>query len=578
MDSDFQLGAWRVQPQLNRVACEQRSVRLEPKMMGVLVCLAKRSGEVVTKEQLVHEVWPDTFVTDDVLIRCISELRKAFGDSAGQPAVIETIPKKGYRLLIPVTRVLYRDPTRDRAGKEFVDSIAILPFENADDSADFDYLSEGLTETIITNLSQLDQLRVLPSTIVSRYKGKIINPAKIGRELGVRTVLVGRVIQGVDRLTIGAEMIDTFNEVNVWTRTYDRGPDDIFSIQDEIAQEISDHLVLRVTSAMKRRLTRRRTDSPEAYHLFLKAVYWADKLTQEGFRKGLEFARQAIDADPSYPDAYSCLAYLYAKVGFFDPLAPGEVFGKAKAAALKALEIDDSLADPHATLALVKSVFDWEFAEADALACRSVELDPQLAFGYGVRSQICLALGQNEEAVAEAKFAVDLAPLSSPFALGLAITHYYGRRYDVAVDLLSRLREADPSFLATYRFLAAAYARQGLQDAALGEAERYVVLTGRDVTSRVTLAAVHAAIGNHDMARNLLRESECEARKYSSVAFRFAGIHALLGECEEAFECLEKAYGGRATLMMYLNVSPDFDNLRGHSRLGDLLCRIGLQL
>src|SRR5215472_1371005 len=319
MDSDFQLGAWRVQPQLNRVACEQRSVRLEPKMMGVLVCLAKRSGKVVPKEQLVHEVWPDTFVTDDVLIRCISELRKTFRDSAGQPAVIETIPKKGYRLLIPVTRVLYRDPTRDRAGKEFVDSIAILPFENTGDSADFDYLSEGLTETIITNLSQLDRLQVLPSTIVSRYKGKIINPAKIGRELGVRTVLVGRVIQGVHRLPIGAAIIDTFNEVNVWTRTYDRKPDDIFSTQEEIAQEISDHLVLRVSNVMKQRLTRRRTDSPEAYHLFLKAVYWADKLTQEGFRKGLEFARQAIDADPSYADAYSCLAYLYAKVGFFDP-------------------------------------------------------------------------------------------------------------------------------------------------------------------------------------------------------------------------------------------------------------------
>ena len=578
MYSDFQLGSWLVQPQLNRVACEQRSIRLEPKMMGVLVCLAQRSGEVVAKEQLVQEVWRDTFVTDDVLIRCISELRKAFGDNAGRPTLIETIPKKGYRLLVPVTRVLHRDPSHDRAGKEFVDSIAILPFENTGDSADYDYLSNGLTETIITNLSQLGRLRVLPSTIVSRYRGKIIDPGKIGRELGVRSVLVGQVMQRGDRLTVGAELIDTFSEVMVWGSTYDWTPDDIFSIQDEIAQEISDHLRLRITGVMKRRLTRRRTDSPEAYHLFLKAVYWADKLTQEGFRKGLEFARQAIDADPSYADAYSCLAYLYAKVGFFDPLAPGEVFGKAKAAALKALEIDDSLAEPHATLAFVKFMFDWEFAEADLESRRSVELDPHSAFGYGVHSQLCLALGQYEEAVAEAKFAVDLAPLSSPFALCLGITHYYGRHYEVAIDLLNKLRDADPSFPATYRFLSAAYARQGLHHAALGEAERYVALTGRDVTSRVTLAAIHAVVGNRDMARNLLRESEGEASRHSSVAFRFAGIHALLGECDEAFGWLEKAYGGRASLLVYLNVSPDFDNLRGDSRLRDLLRRIGLQL
>ena len=578
MSGDFRMGAWLVRPSLNTISKNGTDVQVEPKVMEVLVCLASRAGESMSKETIIKIVWPDTFVSDDALIRCVSELRKAFGDNPSKPTVIETIPKKGYRLLVPVTRVLYRDPTRDRAGKEFVDSIAILPFENTGDSADFDYLSDGFTETIITNLSQLGRLRVLPSTIVSRYRGKIIDPEKIGRELGVRSVLVGQVMQKGDRLTVGTELIDTFNEVMVWGRTYDRTPDDIFSILEEIAQEISNHLRLRITGVMKRRLTRRRTDCPEAYHLFLKAVYWADKLTQEGFRKGLEFARQAIDSDPSYADAYSCLAYLYAKVGFFDPLAPGEVFGKAKAAALKALEIDEGLAEPHATLAFVKFMFDWEFAEADAESRRSVELDPQSAFSYGVRSQLCLALGQYEEAVAEAKFAVDLAPLSSPFALCLGVTHYYGRYYEVAIELLDKLRDADPSFPPTYRFLSAAYARQGLNDAALGEAERYVALTGRDVTSRVTLATIHAVVGNHDMARNLLRESEGEASRHSCVAFRFAGIHALLGEYDEAFAWLEKAYAGRASLLVYLNVSPDFDNLRGDSRLGDLLRRIGLQL
>jgi DNA-binding winged helix-turn-helix (wHTH) protein len=269
------MGAWLVRPSLNTISKNGTDVQLEPKVMEVLVCLASRAGESMSKETLIKTVWSDTFVSDDVLIRCVSELRKAFGDNASKPTVIETIPKKGYRLLVPVTRVLYRDPTRDRSGQEFIDSIAILPFENTGESAEFDYLSDGLTETIITNLSQLGRLRVLPSTVVSRYRGKIVDPARVGRELGVRIVLVGRVMQRDDRLTIGAELIETFDELKVLGRTYDRLPGDIFSIQDELSQEISDHLRLRVTGLMKQRLTRRRTDSPEAYHLFLKAVYWA---------------------------------------------------------------------------------------------------------------------------------------------------------------------------------------------------------------------------------------------------------------------------------------------------------------
>ena len=578
MHSDFQLGAWRVQPQLNSVACDQRTIRLEPKMMGVLVCLAQRSGDVVSKEQLVREVWRDTFVTDDVLIRCVSALRKAFGDDAGRPVVIETIPKKGYRLLVPVARASYRDPTRDRSGHEFVDSIAILPFENIDQCPDSDYLSDGLTETIINNLSQLDRLRVLPRTIVFRYKGKTTDPAKVGRELGVRVVLIGHVMQRGDRLTIGAELIDTSNEAQIWGRAYDRNPDDILSIQDEMAGEISDHLRLRLSDVMKQQLTRRRTDSREAYHLFLKSVYWADKLTSEGFRKGLEFARQAIEADPTYADAYGCLAYLYAKVGFFDPLAPGEIFRKAKAAALKALEIDDCLAEPHATLAFVKFTFDWDFPEADAESRRSVEMDPQLAFGYAVRSQLCLAQGQYDEAVAEAKVALELAPLSSPIGLSLAITHYYGRRYDAAIELLNKLREADPSFPATYRILSAAFARKGMHQEALCEAERYVALTGGDVTSRGTLGIIHAVVGNHALARDLLRRIKGEVGTHSSLAFRCASVHALLGERDDAFEWLEKAYDGRASLLVYLGLNPDFDILRGDRRFGDLLRRIGLPL
>jgi TolB-like protein len=213
---DFQLGAWRVQPQLNSVACEQRTIRLEPKMMEVLVCLAQSSGEVVSKEQLVREVWRNTFVTDDVLIRCVSALRRAFGDDAGKPAFIETIPKKGYRLLLPVVPVARPHSLRSLSPSDFVDSIAVLPFENAGHDPDTEYLSDGIAETVINQLSRLQDLRVVPRTTTFEYKRRTLNPAEVGQELGVRLVLTGHVRQQHERLVVGTELIDTSRHAQLW--------------------------------------------------------------------------------------------------------------------------------------------------------------------------------------------------------------------------------------------------------------------------------------------------------------------------------------------------------------------------
>ena len=306
-------------------------------MMQVLLCLAQRSGEVVSKEQLVREVWRDTFVTDDVLIRCVSELRKAFGDSAAKPAFIETIPKKGYRLLVPVTPVPFPDRLPDNPGHELADSIAILPFENTGHYPDLEYLSDGITETIINNLSQLERLRVVPRTTVFRYKGKASDPIKAGRALGTRVVVTGHLVQRGDKLIIGVELIDAAQESLIWGGKYDCRPEDVLAVQHEIVGEISSRLQLRLGEKEKGRLSRPATESREAYHLFLKAVHFANKWTAEGLRKGFDYTRQAIDADPTYAAAYTSLAYLYLLIAFFGDAPPSETFPKAKAAALKAL-------------------------------------------------------------------------------------------------------------------------------------------------------------------------------------------------------------------------------------------------
>lgn len=578
MQSDFQLGAWRVQPQLNSVACDQRTIRLEPKMMEVLVCLANGSGDVVSKEQLVREVWRDTFVTDDVLIRCVSALRRAFGDDAGNPAVIETIPKKGYRLLLPVIPVAHSPRPHGVSPSDFADSIAVLPFENAGPDPDVEYLSDGIAETIINYLSRLQNLRVVPRSTTFQYKRKSLNPAEVGHELGVRLVLTGHVRQQRERLVVGTELIDTGRHSQLWGQTYDRKMEDVFSIQNEIAAEIPNHLRLRLTEVEKRQLARCSTESREAYHLFLRAMYFANKYTPEGFGKGLDYCQQAIQADALYADAYAALSYLYSLLGAFDVVPALEAFPRARAAACKALEIDDGLSDAHAVLGFVQMVHDWDWPSANAEFCRAIQLGPHMPGGHYAYSHWWLAQGQPQRAVAEAKLALELDPLSLPKNYHLGAVYFFGHEYDAAIEQLRRTSELDPSFVITHNLLAIIYAVKGMPRESLAEVERTRAYSD-GLYLRVTLARIKALTGKLAEARETLNEVEHVeqvAKAPFSRALWCAMIHSLLGEQDQAFVWLDKAYEAREPALIYLNLFGDFKSLHEDSRFADLLCRIGL--
>lgn len=576
MLSDFQLGAWRVQPQLNSLACDLRTVRLEPKMMGVLLCLAHHAGEVVPKEQLVQEVWRDTFVTDDVLIRCVSELRKAFGDNAGKPTFIETIPKRGYRLLIPAVPIARANDHEAPSTPKFTDSIAVLPFENDGLEPEMEYLSDGVAETIINNLSRLQDLRVVPRTTTFEYKRKSMNPTQVGRALAARLVLTGHVAQRGDRLIVGAELIDSVQESQLWGHTYDRKMEEIFTIQEEIAGRIPNYLQLRLTDAERRQVTRRSTESREAYHFLLKAVHFAFKYTPEGFGKGLDFCRQAIEADPVYADAYATLSFLYSLLGTFGVVAALEAFPRAKAAALKALEIDDSLADAHAVLGFVRLAHDWNFRCAEMEFRRAIELGPHMPGGHYAYSHLCLAEGRYKEAVQEAERAVDLDPLSLPKNYHLGTICYFARQYDAAIAQLNKTIELDPSFVVAHNVLAAVYALKGMPEEAIAEGERALSLS-KGLWARITLGRVHAILGNQAEAREILADvKEASKSPNLSRAAYCAMMHAWLGEPDQAVEWLEKACGEREPTLIYLRQSPDFESLHDDPRFHDLLHRIGL--
>ena len=576
MQSDFQLGAWRVQPQLNSFACDLRTVRVEPIMMGVLLCLAQRSGDVVSKEQIVQEVWQGTFVTDDVLVRCVSELRKAFGDNAGKPTVIETIPKRGYRLLIPAVPIGRGNHQRTLSVPKFADSIAVLPFENSGSDPEMEYLSDGVAETIINSLSRLRDLRVVPRTTTFQYKRKCMNPTQVGRDLAARLVLTGHLTQHGDRLIVGAELIDTVRESQLWGQTYDRKIDEIFAIQEEIAGSIPVYLEVPETEVARQQVTKRSTESREAYHLYLKAMHFAHKYTPEGFGKGLDFCRRAIEADPVYSDAYAGLSYLYSLLGTFGVVPALEAFPRAKAAALKALDIDDSLSEAHAVLGFVHLVHDWDLEHAESEFCRAIELGPHMPGGHYAYSHSWLANGNYKEAIREAERAVDLDPLSLPNSYHLGSIYYFAREYDAAIAQLHKTIELDSSFVVAHTRLAIVYAEKGMTREAMAEAERARSLSP-GLWGRITLGKVHAIIGNQVEAREILTEVKLASRSPNlSHAMYCAMMHAWLGEPDQTLEWLDKAYAEREPTLVYLRQFPDFDGLHDDPRFSTLLRRIGL--
>ena len=576
MQSDFQLGTWRVQPQLNRLACERRTIRLEPKMMGVLVCLAQHSGEVVSKEQIVQEVWQGTFVTDDVLIRCVSELRKAFGDNAVAPVVIETIPKRGYRLLPPVIAISSSSHPQHPSQPEFVDSIAVLPFENSGSDPEMEYLSEGVAETIINRLSRLQNLRVVPRTTTFQYKRRPLNLIQIGKELRVRLVLTGYIARRGDRLTVGAELIEAERESQLWGQTYGRNIEEILAIEEAIARKIPDYLHFPLTDVERRQVAKRSTESRDAYHLYLKAVYFAYKYTPEGFGKGLDYCRKAIEADPVYADAYAALSYLYSLLGAFDVVPALEAFPRARAAALKALEIDNNLSDAHAVLGFVKLAHDWNLPDAEAELRRAIEIGPNLPGGHYAYSHWWLAKGLPQKAIEEALRAIDLDPLSLPKNYHLGAVYYFAHNYDAAIAQLHKTSELDPSFVIAHNLLAINYALKGLSSDALAEANKANSLSP-GLYARLTLGRVCAIVGDYSEAREILTEAERMSRPPNySRAFWCAMVYALLAEPDQAFAWLEKACIAREPALIYLNHFSDFNSLHDDPRFLDLLSRIGL--
>jgi eukaryotic-like serine/threonine-protein kinase len=466
-------------------------------------------------------------------------------------------------------------PRPPRVSK-IIDSLAVLPFENASGDLEHEYLSDGIMGSLINILATLPKLRVMAQSAVFRYKGREIDPQAIGRELNVRAVLVGRVMQSGGSLRIGTELVDVATGSLLWGAQYDRKPGDIFAVQDEISNEISGKLRLKLTRAEKKQLTKRPTENAQAYQLYLKGRHHWNRWTEEGFYKAIEYFRQAVEIDPSYSLAYAGLSDSYVLLGWNSYLPPKEAFPKGQAAAKTALQLDLDLAEAHTPLAALLWLHDWQWEEAQTEFNRSLELGPNYATANHWYAEFLMTMGQHGEALTRMKKGLDLDPLSLIINVAVGWALYFARRYDAAIEQLRRTVDLDPNYPVTYWILGLLLRKTGSYELAITEGEKAVKLSGGSPLMRAALAHTLGTAGRKKEALQMLDDLTRLAKQKYVAPYFFAGIYIGLGENDRAIEYLEKCYQEHSHWLIYLHIDPSMDVLRDNQGFQGLLRRVGL--
>jgi len=459
---------------------------------------------------------------------------------------------------------------------KIIGSLAVLPFENVSRDPENEYLSDGIAGSLINILATVPRLRVMAQSTVFRYKGREIDPQAIGRELNVRAVLTGRMMQSGGSLRIGTELVDVATGAQLWSAQFDRKPGDIFLIQDEISNEISGKLRLQLTRAEKKRLIRRDTEDAEAYRLYLQGRHHWNRWTEEGFYKAIGYFQQAVEKDPSYALAYTGLAESYVLLGWNSYLPPKDAFPKGKAAAMAALQIDPGLGEAHTPLAAALWLHDWQWKEAQTEFRRSLELNPAYPTANHWHAEYVMTMGHQLEAIAKMKNSQELDPLSLIINVAIGWAFYMARRYDEAIEQLLRTVELDPNYPVTHWILGLLYRKTGRYELAIAAGEKGVNLSGGSPLMRAALAHTYGESGKAKEALQVLDDlTELAKRKYVAPHF-FAGIHIGLGENERAIEYLEKSWEDHSHWLIYLHLDPSMDALRSNPSFQDLLRRVGL--
>jgi|HubBroStandDraft_4_1064222.scaffolds.fasta_scaffold25123_1 TolB-like protein/DNA-binding winged helix-turn-helix (wHTH) protein/Flp pilus assembly protein TadD len=612
-------------------------IRVQQQPLKLLEILLERPGEVITREELRSRLSAsESFGDFDQAVNiAVAKLRSALGDSAESPRYIETLPKRGYRFIADVT-VIDTDAPAKKSEPEAVDpsktelrhrsqdaqliagskpglwplkpkivvpslvlclsilgvwlvrsaapshtdirSLAVLPLDNLSGDASREYFADGMTDELITDLAQIRALRVISRTSVMMYKGARKPLPQIARELNVDAVVEGTVLLSGNQVRITAQLIKAPADKHLWAESYEGDLRDTLALQEKVARAIAEQIRIEVTPQEQAKLMAAKTVDPDAYEAYLKGRYFWNKRTADGLEKAVDYFNQAIAKDPAYAAAYSGLADTYALLGDWQyaVMTPKEALPKAKAAALKALELDDSLSEAHTSLAFCLDGFDWDLQAGDREFRRAIELNPGYATAHHWYAWHLILLGRNSEAIAEMKKAVSLDPLSLIINADLAELLVIAHLPDQSIQQSRKTIEMDPDFALAHNQLGQAYLEKHMSEEAIAELQRATQLSGDSPTCTANLARAYAAAGKRQEATALLNDLRTRSADGYSHAAEIAMVYAALGDKDQAMTWLNQAYEERFNPGVLLRIG--FDPLRSDPRFQDLLRRVGLPL
>ena len=589
IDGLYEFGPFRLDVGERCLMQEGELILLAPKVFETLRVLVQSAGHLVNKDTLMQEIWTDTFVEEANLTQNVCTLRKLLNVCDEMNGFIETVPGRGYRFTTAVREVSESEARADlnkHAGPGAAEtsrgqvaspysSLAVLPLANETDDASLEYLSDGITECLISRLSRLPQLRVMAAGTVFRYKGRPLDLQAVGLKLKVAAVLTGRLLRVSDRLYISLELVDTARGWRMWGASYDRQASDIFDVQDEIGQEVSDQLRLKLSGEDRKLLTKRYTDNSQAYKLYLKGRYYWNQRTEQGLKQGIEHFQQALESDPTYALAYAGLADCFILLCEYGVCTPIESYPRGKAAALKALSLDDSLAEAHASLGLASMFYDWKGPIAEQEFQRAIELNPSYATAYQWRAISLAITGRFDEAIAEIKRAQELDPLSRIINANVARVYYFADRYEEALEQCRLLFKFAPEFSVAHKIAGFVYVQKNMYAESAAHLQKAIELSGGAPEIVAALGYVHAISDNRGEARAALaRLQQISERRYV-MPLAPALVHLGLGEKDQSLLWLEKAYEERSDALPYLPVLPAFRSLHDDPRFVSLIERIG---
>lgn len=571
----YEFGPFRIEPARRLLLRDGAPLPLMPKAFDALLLLVERHGRLLEKDELMKSLWPDVIVEENNLNQKISLLRRTLGENRDEHKYIVTIPGHGYSFVAEVREVSVEPQNRGSDTQRAIRTIAVLPFRPPGVDGSDEYLGLGMADALITRLGKIRQLSVRHINTVLSYTKAERDSVHTGRELGVDLILDGSIQKAAGRIRVTVRLLSVSDGSMLWSEKFDEHLTNIFAVEDSISEQVARALMLKLTTTEKKHLTTRHTENAEAYQLYLKSRYFWNKRTAEGLKKSIEYCQQAVASDPDFALAYAGLADGYNLLNYYGGTDPRESYPKAKGAVEQALILDDTLAEAHAALGRIKMCFDWDWPAAEREFRRAIDLNPNYPSAHQWYADYLFAIEHTHEALAEMALAQQLDPVSLMISADLAWAYYYAGQYDEVISQCQKVLEMDSQFIPALWFTGWAYEQQGRHELAINALLKAVDLSGRSTKMLSELGYAFAIAGRRDEAERALNELMRQAGERFVSPYEIALIHVGLGDMNQSFAWLERAFERRSWELIFLRIEPKLKPLTSDDRFMDLVRRIG---